>query len=94
MKAYWVAQVNVNDNEQYQQYIDAAKEVFPKYNAKFIVRTESPEQLEGSAFMRHVIIEFDGIETALRCYHSQEYQYAKSLRAGCCDVIVNILPAL
>ena len=46
--------------------------------------------MEGEARARNVVIEFPSYEQALECYHSEEYQYAKSLRegAGVGDIIV------
>lgn len=94
MKAYWIASVNILDSEKYQKYMDVAKTVFPKYGAKFLVRTENPTVLEGKDYARHVMIEFSDMETALNCYHSADYQHAKSLRDGCSEVAVNIVPAI
>lgn len=94
MKAYWIAHVNITDTQNYQKYMEAAKSVFSEYEAKLIARTDIGENLEGQAFERHVVIEFRDMETALECYQSGSYQYAKSLRNGCCEVMVTIIPIL
>ena len=90
MKAYWIAQVTVNDPDQYRLYVESAREAFRKYNARTLARGGRCEQLEGSGRPRNVVIEFDSFEDAIACYNSSEYQAAKARRegAGEADIVI------
>lgn len=94
MSAYWIAHVTVHEPEEYKKYQDIAKEVFANYQAKFIVRSESSENLEGPQYTRHVIIQFKNMDVALQCYHSPEYQKAKKHRENASNTMITIVPQL
>lgn len=89
-KAYWIAHVTVTDPEQYKVYADAAPIAFAKYNARILARGGRFEQLEGDGHPRNVVIEFDSMDDALACYHSDEYQAAKANRkeAGLAQILI------
>jgi uncharacterized protein (DUF1330 family) len=72
-KAYWIARVDVNDPETYQRYVDGNAAVFAKYGGRFIVRGGRFENPEGTSRSRNVVLEFESMEAALRCYRSPEY---------------------
>ncbi|RAH27326.1 DUF1330 domain-containing protein [Pantoea agglomerans] len=94
MSAYWIAHVNINDAQQYQNYIDLAPLAFNKYQAKFIARGENATSLEGEKFTKHVVIEFPDYQTALDCYHSEEYQLAKKQRKDIAKAMITIVDGL
>ena len=73
-KGYWIARVDVQDEEGYKPYAAANPAIFKKYGARFVVRGGKYESLEGSNRSRNVVIEFPDVATALACYHSPEYQ--------------------
>ena len=79
-KGYWVAMVDVADQEGYKEYIALNKAVFDKYGAVFVVRAGMGQVMEGSDANRLVVIEFKDYETALACYSSPEYQKAIKAR--------------
>lgn len=79
-KAYWIARVDVANPEGYKDYVAANAAAFSKYGARFIVRGGRFEAPEGTPRARNVVIEFKDYETAVACYHSQEYAAAKALR--------------
>jgi uncharacterized protein (DUF1330 family) len=79
-KGYWIARVDVRDQEGYKDYVAAAKIAFEKYGARFIARGGAHELAEGPGRARNVIIEFDSLQRAHDCYHSTEYQAAKAIR--------------
>ncbi|WP_350333896.1 DUF1330 domain-containing protein [Coralliovum pocilloporae] len=90
-KAYWIAHVTVTDPEPYKLYADGASKAFEKYNARVLARGGRVEHLEGSGGRpRNVVIEFEDMETALACYHSDEYQAAKAHRenAGIAEILI------
>lgn len=94
MSAYWIAHVNIENAEQYQNYIELAPLAFKKYQAKFIARGEQATSLEGEKFTKHVIIEFPDYQTALDCYHSEEYQHAKKQREQVSNAMITIVNGL
>jgi len=79
-KGYWVANVEVQDLDQYKKYVAANAVPFAKYGAKFLVRAGEHVVKEGQMNSRVVVIEFKDYETALACYDSPEYQEAMKLR--------------
>ncbi|WP_169543357.1 DUF1330 domain-containing protein [Sneathiella aquimaris] len=89
-KAYWIAHVTVTDPDPYQLYATGASEAFKKFNARVLARGGPAEQLEGEGRPRNVVIEFDSMEQALACYHSEDYQRAKAHRkdAGIAEIVI------
>lgn len=89
-KAYWIAHVTVTKPDQYKNYADAAPIAFKKYNARILARGGAYEQMEGNGHARNVVIEFDSMADALACYNSDEYQSAKTHRAGAgiADIVI------
>ncbi len=89
-KGYWVGRVTVSDLEAYKIYVESNAAAFSKYGAKFLVRGGAFEAVEGEARDRNIVIEFPDYETALKCYHSPEYEYARGFRkdASVADIIV------
>jgi len=84
-KGYWIARVDVRDTDEYKKYVEAAGEAFQKYGAKFLARGGKTEAAEGNCRARNVIIEFESLEKASACYHSPEYQHARTFRAPVAD---------
>ena len=84
-KGYWMAMVDVTDEENYPRYIEANAKAFEKYGAKFLVRGGRYTDPEGPSGSRHVVLEFDSYETALACYNSPEYQEALKIRLAASD---------
>jgi len=89
-KGYWVAQVDVNDMEQYKKYIAANAKPFGEYGARFLVRGGQSENPEGKRRSRTVVIEFPSYQAALDCYRSAGYQAAIKLRApaSVADIVI------
>ena len=79
-KAYWIAHVDVDDPDTYEEYKSANAVAFSKYSAKFIVRGGQQEILEGKNRKRTVVLEFKDYEMALACYNSPEYKKALAIR--------------
>ena len=73
-KGYWIAHVDVHNDEGYQAYAAANPAIFKKYGAKFVVRRGQFECMEGATRSRQIVIEFPDYATALACYRSAEYQ--------------------
>lgn len=95
MKAYWIAQVDVTDPEQYSQYTQRGPAAFKLYGGRFLARGGRSEAVEGKATpQRTVIIEFESYEQALACYNSPEYQDAMSYRQGAAKAEIVIVEGL
>jgi uncharacterized protein (DUF1330 family) len=73
-KGYWIARVDVNDEEGYKPYAAANPAIFRKYGGRFVVRAGKFESMEGTSRTRNVVIEFPDYASALACYRSPEYQ--------------------
>ena len=91
VKGYWIADVTVTDPDKYQQYTAITPHIIQKYGGKFIVRGGKKHALEGHTNDRHVVLEFDSVEQALACYHSDEYTKACALRQQACIANVSII---
>jgi len=75
MSCYFVAQIQINDNDEYQKYLKTVNEVFTKFNGKYLAVDGNPTVLEGDwQYGRIIIIEFPSEEELLRWYKSPEYQ--------------------
>lgn len=79
-KGYWIGHVDVENAENYPNYMKAAQPAYEKYGAKFLVRGGKLDPVEGETRARCVVVEFDSYETALACYNSPEYQAAAKIR--------------
>ncbi|WP_028063792.1 DUF1330 domain-containing protein [Solirubrobacter soli] len=83
MPAYVIAEMDVHDAEQYEQYKAAAPAAIDAYGGSYIARGGELAVLEGEwEPKRLVILQFEDLETAKRWFESPEYQDAKALRAG------------
>ena len=73
-KGYWIARVDVRNEEAYKPYAAANPAIFKKYGGRFLVRGGKFDVAEGSTRARNVVIEFPDYAAALACYRSPEYQ--------------------
>jgi len=90
MSYYFVAQIKVNNEEEYQKYLKNCNEVFCKYKGKYLAVDDSPMVLEGSwQYSKVVIIEFPDKNTFSQWYESPEYQVILEyrLKAAKCDTV-------
>ena len=91
MSVYFVAQITINDAEEYGKYLAGVDEVFAKFNGRYLAMDDSPEVLEGSwSHGRMVLIEFPCRSDLLRWYESPEYQgiLKHRLKAANCDSLL------
>ena len=73
-KGYWIARVDVHNDEGYKAYAEANPDIFRKYGGRFIVRAGKFKGIEGQSRSRNVVIEFPDYDAAMACYNSPEYQ--------------------
>jgi uncharacterized protein (DUF1330 family) len=81
-KGYWVANVAVENLEEYKKYVQANGVALAKYGGRFLVRGGQHENPEGNSGERIVVVEFQDYATAKACYISPEYQAAMKFRQG------------
>ncbi|MCP4689530.1 MAG: DUF1330 domain-containing protein, partial [Desulfobacterales bacterium] len=75
MPGYFIAQINIRDEEEYQKYLDGFDEVFSKHNGKVVAVDDDVNVLEGEwPFGRTVIIRFPSKADLSSWYESEEYQ--------------------
>ena len=75
MSCYFIAQLQIHDEDEYKKYLNGFDIVFEKYDGEVIAVEESPLILEGDwDYSRLVIIRFSNEDEAGRWYHSPEYQ--------------------
>lgn len=79
-KAYWIARVDVHDEEGYKPYAVANPAIFKKFGGRFVVRGGPFEAPEGPSRSRNVVIEFPDLAAAKACYDSPEYQANMKIR--------------
>ncbi|MEX0344511.1 MAG: DUF1330 domain-containing protein [Rhizobiaceae bacterium] len=84
-KGYWIARVDVRDEERYKDYISTARPAFERYGANFLARGGAFHPLEGQHRKRNVVIEFPSLQHAVDCYNSDEYQAAAAIRQEVAD---------
>ena len=81
MAGYVIAQIKINDPEEYSEYVKRNSQTVEKYRGRFLVRGGEMEVLEGEClYPRVVIIEFPSVEAAREWYNSPEYEGPKSIR--------------
>jgi uncharacterized protein (DUF1330 family) len=83
MPAYVIAETDVTDTEQFEQYKAASPTAIAAGGGRFLVRGGELVVLEGDwRPSRLVMLEFEDLEAAKRWYESEVYQETKTLREG------------
>jgi len=75
-KGYLLAELTITDPSVfYEEYMTKVKPILKKFEAKFLVATDSPEVIEGERVVPRVIfLEFSSVEKAREFYYSPEYE--------------------
>jgi len=90
-KGYWIARVDVHNEEGYKPYAAANPAIFKKYGGRFVVRAGKFESMEGKSRSRNVVIEFPDYAAALACYRSPEYQANIRVREPHSDIEIIVI---
>ena len=89
MSAYLVGQINVKDNQLWQEYVAGVSESLIPFDAKIAFRGRSTLVLAGENERELVVvIEFSDRETLDRWFHSDKYQSLVPLRDNAADVVI------
>ena len=75
-KGYWVACVNVKNQDEFNKYVELAGPAINLHGGKFLVRGGKVFNIEGKHYERIVVSVFDSTAKAQECYKSKEYQHA------------------
>ncbi len=81
MKAYVIAQIDVQDPVRYADYVKLTPGTIEPFGGRFIARGGRAERLEGDiAVNRVVVLEFPSYEQARAWYDSDGYRVAMAIR--------------
>ena len=82
MAAYVVSEVEVLDEDSFEQYRRRAQESIEQHGGRYLVRASLPEAAEGnwSPQRRLVIDEFPDMQTLQRWFSSKAYAQALAFR--------------
>lgn len=78
--AYYVAEVEVNNQEQYNTYIAGVPKTIEKYGGHYLARGGKTVSLEGEPPKRIVVIAFNSVADAEKWYNSPEYSAIRPIR--------------
>ena len=76
MSAYWITRCHINDQEIYEKYLELAGTAILENGGKFLVRGGKQIEKEGAGFERTVLVEFEDLMAAQKCYDSDVYKAA------------------
>lgn len=91
MTHYFVAQIKIHDQDEYNKYLDKFDDIFSKYKGEYLAIDESPSLLEGNwNYTKSVLIKFNSKEEFEDWYYSKDYQkiLKHRLNAAECDTIL------
>jgi uncharacterized protein (DUF1330 family) len=81
MSCYFVANISIENMDEYNKYLKGFDDVFERFNGEVLAVDEQPIVLEGTwNYSRAVIMKFPSVEEARRWYDSPEYQALKQFR--------------
>jgi uncharacterized protein (DUF1330 family) len=97
MAAYAIAEVEVTDPAQFEEYRKLVPATIARYGGRYLVRGGAVDAKEGGWTPRRlVVLEFPSMDEARRWYHSPEYAPVLAMRlksARSKVVLVDGLPA-
>jgi uncharacterized protein (DUF1330 family) len=89
-KGYWIARLDITDQQAYDSYRALNSIAFAKFGGRFLVRGGPFERVRGSSRVHNVVVEFGSLEAAQTCYASPEYKaaYVHLEKAGQVDLVI------
>lgn len=92
MPAYWLARSKISDPVEYKKYTDRVPGILKQYGGRVLARGGKYRIMEGpETFHRFVVIEFDSMEAAVKCFESPEYVEAAAFRRAGAGVVENVI---
>ena len=81
MTSYFIIQINVNNSENYKEYIEKVTPIVKKFGGEYIVRGGRSENVEGIwPYQRTVILKFPTYEMVKKWHNSEEYKPIRKIR--------------
>ena len=81
MSAYLLANITVNNPENYKEYVSKVKSVVEKFGGEYLVRGGEMNIIEGDwPNERNIVIKFPSRENAIEWYNSEEYKPISQIR--------------
>ncbi len=76
MSAYFIAQIDIHDPDEYQNYLEGFMPIFERHGGRLLVSSSKiPKVMEGSwSLSRIVLMEFPDHEHAHNWLNDEEYQ--------------------
>lgn len=91
MSVYFMANILITNDQEYQSYLDRSGEIFARYKGSYLAVDNNPDVLEGEwKYSRAVLIRFEKQADFDAWYRSDEYQEILKYRlsASECDTIL------
>jgi len=86
MNYYFIAQIRIKNENEYQRYIDKSGDIFSKYKGEYLSVDNEPVILEGKwDYNRTVLIKFRSKTDFDDWYNSDEYQKIIKYRLASAD---------
>ena len=91
MSAYFIANIRIIDQAEYDRYLVEVDEVFSRFNGRYITVDQNPLVLEGKwDYSRLVLIRFPDLTSLRQGYDSEDYRRIRAhrLKGAVCDTVV------
>ena len=92
MSAYFIVHINVNNPNNYKEYISKVTPIVENFGGKYIVRGGKSTNVEGKwPYERTVVLKFPSYEMVEKWHNSDEYKPIKKIRednAECNAIII------
>ena len=86
MSGYAIAQIEVNNPENYKEYLAKVSDIVAKFGGELLVRGGEFSHVEGEwKNSRNIVIKFPSYERALEWYNSEEYKPIRQIRLDNAD---------
>ena len=86
MSGYAIAQIEVNNPENYKEYLAKVSDIVNKFGGEFLGRGGEFSHVEGEwKNSRNIVIKFPSYERALEWYNSEEYKPIRQIRLDNAD---------
>jgi uncharacterized protein (DUF1330 family) len=92
VSAYMIVQLDITDQETFNEYISLVVPQNHAHGGRYIVRGAPHENLEGEWDpVRLIIFEFPSTDDIHRFYESEEYQPLIAMRKRCANSILTVI---
>ena len=90
-KGYLIANITVNDPDDYAGYVGAAPELMARFGGSYLVRGGQSQVPEGESRDRQVVIEFPSYADAVAAYNDPDYQDVAEIRRATADSVILVV---